>query len=167
LSAYLPLLETSERLSKTSHLRKYTTMWYINALTELLGSMDKKEFSSARTRLGKTQAQMAELLGSSPKAIQSYEQGWRPIPAHAERQLLLLLSLQQNRKGRKSCWTVRKCSSEKRLSCPAWEFKAGRLCWFINGTMCEGKAQRDWQAKMKICRSCAVMVSLLERGEER
>jgi hypothetical protein len=129
--------------------------------------MNKKEFSHARTGLGKTQAQMAELLGASIKAIQSYEQGWRPIPAHAERQILFLLSLKQNPKGQKPCWAVRKCSSEKRMNCPAWEFKTGRLCWFINGTMCEGKAQRDWQAKMKTCRSCGVMISLLKRGGER
>jgi hypothetical protein len=124
--------------------------------------MNKNEFSNARIRLGKTQTQMAELLRISPKAIQSYEQGWRSIPAHAERQLMFLLSLKQNKGGRKNCWNVKKCSSEKKSQCPAWEFNAGTLCWFINGTLCEGKAQRDWQAKMKICRSCKVMNSLME-----
>ena len=128
--------------------------------------MDKNEFSNARIRLGKTQAQMAALLGASLKAVQSYEQGWRPVPAHAERQVLFLLSLRPNRKRPKPCWAVRKCSAEKRRTCPAWELKAGRFCWFINGTVCEGKAQRDWQAKMTICRSCAVMTSLLG-GERR
>jgi hypothetical protein len=124
--------------------------------------MNKKEFSNARTRLGKTQTQMAELLRASPKAIQSYEQGWRSIPAHAERQILFLLSMKANKKGQKPCWTFKNCSPERKLKCPAWEFKAGKLCWFINGTMCEGSAQRDWQTKMKICRSCEVMTSLFE-----
>ena len=123
--------------------------------------MDKREFAKARARLGKTQNQMAELLRSSPKAIQSYEQGWRSIPAHAERQILLLLSLKANPKNRKPCWTVRKCSSEQRRDCPAWEFKAGTLCWFINGTMCKGEAQLDWRSKMKMCRKCGVMAPLL------
>jgi hypothetical protein len=123
--------------------------------------MDKSEFSRARTRLGKTQTQMAELLRASPKAIQSYEQGWRSIPAHAERQILFLLSLKQSKNTQKACWTVRKCSPEKRLNCPAWEFKAGRLCWFINGTLCEGEPQHDWGEKMRICRSCEVMADLL------
>jgi hypothetical protein len=123
--------------------------------------VDKNEFSRVRTRLSKTQTQMAELLRASPKAIQSYEQGWRSIPAHAERQILFLLSLKENNKNRKACWTVRKCSSDMRRNCPAWEFKAGRFCWFINGTLCEGKAQHDWNEKMKICRSCEVMTSLL------
>ena len=126
--------------------------------------MDKNEFAKVRTILGKTQTQIAELLRVSPKAIQSYEQGWRSIPAHVERQLLFLLSLKGNTKHQKSCWAVRKCSSENRRNCPAWEFKAGRLCWFINGTMCEGRAQLDWQEKMKICRACDVMTSLL--GQE-
>jgi DNA-binding transcriptional regulator YiaG len=132
-----------------------------NASKILLKAMNKREFSNARTRLGKTQTQMAELLRISPKAIQSYEQGWRSIPAHAERQLLFLLSLKQSKAGQKDCWNVKKCSLEKRAHCPAWEFKAGTLCWFINGTLCEGKVQRDWRAKMKICRSCKVMSSLL------
>ena len=123
--------------------------------------MDKNEFSHARTRLGKTQTQMAELLRTSPKAIQSYEQGWRSIPAHAERQILFLLAMKGSKKGRKACWTIKKCSSELRLNCPAWEFKAGTLCWFINGTMCQGQA-RDWNAKIKLCRSCDVMQSLLK-----
>jgi hypothetical protein len=124
--------------------------------------MNKSEFSKARTRLGKTQTKMAELLKTSPKAIQSYEQGWRAIPAHAERQLLFLLSMKGSKKGQKPCWTLKKCAPERKLNCPAWEFKAGSLCWFINGTMCEGKAQRDWQSKMKICRSCEVMAPLFE-----
>jgi DNA-binding XRE family transcriptional regulator len=55
--------------------------------------MDKTEFSQIRHRLGKTQAQIAQLLGVSPKAIQSFEQGWRNIPTHVERQLLFLLFL--------------------------------------------------------------------------
>jgi len=123
-------------------------------------TMDKREFAKARAKLGKTQNQMAALLKSSPKAIQSYEQGWRSIPAHAERQILLLLSLKAKPRNRKPCWKVRGCSSEQRRECPAWEFKAGTLCWFINGTLCEGEAQRDWASKMKICRRCGVMSSL-------
>jgi DNA-binding XRE family transcriptional regulator len=123
--------------------------------------MDKSGFSKIRTVLGKTQTQMAELLRVSPKAIQSYEQGWRTIPAHVERQLLLLQSMKRGKKAQKACWTIKKCSPENKSKCPAWEFKAGSLCWFINGTMCEGKAQRNWQVKMRICRSCEVMASLL------
>ena len=54
--------------------------------------MEKEEFSTARQYLGKTQSQMAQVLGVSLKAIQSFEQGWRNIPVHIERQVLFLLA---------------------------------------------------------------------------
>ena len=37
--------------------------------------MDEKEFSQIRQHLGKTQRHMAQLLGASPIAIQSFEAG--------------------------------------------------------------------------------------------
>ena len=123
--------------------------------------MNKKEFSNVRDQLGKTQAQLAVLLGISIRTIQSYEQGLRSIPINVERQLLLLLSLKEGKRTGRACWETRKCSPEIRQNCPAWEFNAGMLCWFINGTMCEGRIQRDWKAKMKICRSCEIFTSLL------
>lgn len=49
--------------------------------------MDKKEFAQVRKKIGKTQKQLAALLGVSLKAIHSYEQGWRSIPSHIERQV--------------------------------------------------------------------------------
>jgi len=54
--------------------------------------MDDKEFARFRKKLGKTQKQIAQLLGVSIKAVHSYEQGWRNIPAHAETQMLFLIS---------------------------------------------------------------------------
>ena len=50
--------------------------------------MNRKEFSRIRQHLGKTQKEMAQLLGTSVKAIQSFEQGWRSVPGHIERQAL-------------------------------------------------------------------------------
>ncbi|MCX5879496.1 MAG: transcriptional regulator, partial [Deltaproteobacteria bacterium] len=54
--------------------------------------MRNSEFSRIRGYLGKTQNELAQLLGTSLKAIQSFEQGWRRIPVHAERQVLFLLA---------------------------------------------------------------------------
>ena len=54
--------------------------------------MRSKEFSKIRHHLGSTQLQIAQLLGTSVKAIRSFEQGWRNIPVHAERQVLFLLA---------------------------------------------------------------------------
>jgi hypothetical protein len=124
--------------------------------------MNRLEFKSIRKKLNKTQRQMAHLLGVSIKAIHSYEQGWRSIPVSAERQLFFLLSRIQTHAGnRKNCWSVKKCPAERKKKCPAWEFKSGKLCWFINGTICEGTSQQNWQQKMKICRTCEVFEQLI------
>ena len=125
--------------------------------------MNSNEFKQLRHKLKKTQKQMAQLLGTSLKAVHSYEQGWRPVPAYVERQMFFLISaLDGNYKSRKSCWVVKNCPMERRKKCPAWEFKTGNLCWFINGTICEGGVQRDWKEKMKICRSCEVFRSMVD-----
>jgi len=119
--------------------------------------MEKKELSKIRHRLQKSQKQMAQLLGTSLKAIQSFEQGWRNIPVHAERQVLFLLALKKlPQKKDRACWVIRRCPREIRHNCPAWEFQVGHLCWFINGTICQGRVQENWRKKMKICRQCKV-----------
>ncbi len=123
--------------------------------------MDSKEFSYFRKKLKKTQKKMAQLLGVSLKAVHSYEQGWRSIPPHVERQMFFLLTrMNTNVKNRKPCWVMKKCPPERKKQCPAWEFQAGKLCWFITGTICEGEVHQDWKEKMKICRSCEVLTSL-------
>jgi hypothetical protein len=117
--------------------------------------MESKEFIHFRKKLKKTQRQMAQLLGTSLKAIHSYEQGWRKVPVHVERQLLYLVFMSRGmQKGRKACWIVKKCPAETKKQCPAWEFRSGKLCWFINGTVCEGIVQKDWREKMSMCRQC-------------
>jgi len=124
--------------------------------------MNRKEFSLIRCHLEKTQKQMAQLLGVSIKAIQSFEQGWRKIPIHTERQLLLLAALKHSPTHRgRPCWSVKRCPMKTRQDCPAWEFGAGHLCWCINGTICQGKAQSSWRKKMEICKKCDVFQSRL------
>lgn len=123
--------------------------------------MDSKEFLLIRKKLSRTQKQLAELLGTSIKAVHSYEQGWRTVPAHVERQLFFLLASKNGQKNQKPCWVIKKCAPSRRKKCPAWEFQAGRLCWFINGTICECAVKKNWQEKMTICRSCEVLTSLI------
>ncbi len=123
--------------------------------------MSKKELAEIRRYLGKTQLQMAQLLGTSLKAVQSFEQGWRDIPVQVERQALLLRALKGAVAGKKrSCWLVRNCPEELRENCPTWEFHAGLLCWFINGTICHGEVQESWRKKMEVCRTCEVFQSM-------
>ena len=124
--------------------------------------MEKEEFVVARTKLDKTQKEMSQLLGVSVKAIYSYEQGWRSIPAHVERQVFFLLSRKKRKKVLpKNCWVVKKCPPKRRNECPAYEYKAGRFCWMINGTFCKGMPQKNWKEKMKICRKCEIILNLL------
>ena len=123
--------------------------------------MTSKEFKMFRKKLEKTQRQMAQLLGVSIKAVHSYEQGWRLVPVHVERQIFFLISrLKKNISDRRPCWDIKACPTEKKEMCPAWEFQAGDLCWFISGTICEGSVHKTWKEKMKICRSCEVMKSI-------
>ena len=128
--------------------------------------MTRKEFSEIRRKLGKTQAKMAHLLGTSVKAIQSFEQGLRKVPVYAERQMLFLLAtaLSQGKK-QKDCWKEKKCPLEARQICPAWEFQIGHLCWFINGTICDGSAHESWEEKMKLCKKCKVFQGILPSFE--
>src|SRR4030067_3736064 len=122
----------------------------------------KRQFTPPRQYLGKTQSQMAQLLGVSLKAIQSFEQGWRNIPVHIERQVLFLLASKKSPPQKeRPCWVIRKCLMEIRQNCPAWEFQVGNLCWFINGTICQGRTQESWQKKMKICRQCKVFQTMV------
>ena len=142
-------------------------MWYIGIIFTRYNpgealKMDDKEFFRARKVLEKTQKHLAELLGTSIKAVHSYEQGWRKVPAHVERQIFFLLARKQGgEQATKACWTIKKCPKKRKTKCPAYEFQAGRLCWFINGTICEGEVQQNWQEKMKICRKCEVLKNLL------
>jgi len=124
--------------------------------------MDSKEFLGIRKKLGKTQKEVAQLLGISPKAVCSYEPGWRTIPSHVERQLFFLLTKKQSVRGRAvDCWELRHCPDEKRHRCPAWEFDSGQFCWFISGTLCDSAACHSWEEKMAMCRKCPVLKNIL------
>lgn len=124
--------------------------------------MESKDFSNIRRYLDKTQNQLARLLCVSPKAIQSFEQGWRSIPASAERQLLVLLSLKRAADATaKPCWKIKNCPAEWRDKCIVWEYKARHFCWFLNGTFCQGECQDNWQKKIELCRQCEVFLSTI------
>jgi len=122
--------------------------------------LEKKEFAQARKNLGKTQKVLASLLGVSLKTIHSYEQGWRSIPSHIERQLFFLLANQRSReKMIIPCWEVKQCNLKE--ECPAWEFQSGHLCWFLCGTLCDCGEYGTCKEKIEICRSCEILKSLL------
>jgi len=124
--------------------------------------MDSNEFSRIRHSLGKTQKQLAQLLYVSPKAIQSFEQGWRHIPAQAEQQILLLLALKRSLdRNIRPCWEVLNCPNEWRENCIVWELQVRHFCWFIGGTFCQGEVHKNWEEKIQLCRKCKVFRSMI------
>jgi hypothetical protein len=37
-----------------------------------------------------------------------------------------------------------------------WENDLKNLCWFFNGTFCQGEQRAGWEDKLQICRQCEV-----------
>lgn len=121
--------------------------------------MDSQEFKRLRKKLGKNQRQMAQLLAVSLKAVHSYEQGWRTVPPAVARQMYFLAFRLRPVDDRRPCWDVMGCSEERKANCPAWEFRCGEICWFVNGTHCDGTVRKTWDDKMLICRDCEMFAA--------
>jgi len=118
--------------------------------------MESQGFQYFRKKLNKTQEEMAHLLGVSVKAVRSYEQGWRTIPSHVERLLLFLTSKKEEiHETLKPCWIIKKCKDVDRDRCPAWEFQAGTLCWYLHGTACNHGKHKTWKEKIRVCQNCS------------
>ena len=123
--------------------------------------MKASDFLAFRHRLHKSPSQLAHLLGISEQRLHAYEAGETPIAGEIEGRLFFLLSrLLSEDVARQPCWKTKSCPPEKKLNCPAWEFQAGRICWLVNGTICEGKNARPWEEKWKTCRECQVIDSI-------
>ena len=120
--------------------------------------MDKNEFCYHRKKLGKTQKELAAILGMSLKTIHSYEQGWRAIPAHVARYLYFLIGNQRHEgKLLTPCWEKKLCT--KKENCPAWEFQCGHVCWAVCGTLCEN-SRDEHKEKLDSCKKCYVFTGL-------
>jgi len=124
--------------------------------------MSAAEFSRIRARLGRSQRELALLLGLSLKAVESYEQGWRKVPAHVEKVLyFLLFKIEGVRaEGGAACWEIQDCPSVRRAACVAYLAGEGSFCWFFTGKLCA-------RSKAGGCASCAVftrMRSSLDAG---
>lgn len=128
--------------------------------------MTKHEFVQIRRNLAKTQSELAQVLGTSLKAVQSFEQGWRNIPAYIERQMLFLHAMKHADQPGDPCWETQECDPSVRKKCPAWQLQVPNLCWFVNGTLCQGQAQGNWGRKMAVCRNCSVLQAVLPEPNE-
>ena len=118
-----------------------------------------------RLRLGMTQAEMALPLGVTVRALQSYEQGWRPVPHHVWEKIALLLLLdwrKKNRRGARPCWRVRGCTMDERSDCAVWRFRAGEICWLMCGLDGGPKRAKPRRAGMPCWVDCPVTQPWLE-----
>ncbi len=114
-----------------------------------------------RAILNRTQVELAQVLGISEKAVQSYEQEWRTIPCRVMIQLLILLALYRRQTMRDvPCWAIRRCKPEIREQCPGFTVGLGQFCWFIAAKNC---VPDGVPSKMGIlhCMSCDVIKRLL------
>ena len=131
-----------------------------------LRPMDKITFARARALLGKSQKELAQLLGVSLKAVESYEQGWRNIPSTVERMVyFLLFKLNQEAfEPVAPCWTLTSCPEEARRDCVAHVVGEGHFCWFFTGGLC-ASARASGEGE-RHCYRCAVFIKLKNLVEQ-
>lgn len=138
--------------------------------------MGGAEFARLRASLGKSQRELAELLGLSLKAVESYEQGWRNVPAHVERLLFFLLfKLNEDKiETEDPCWESKECPDDRRAKCVAFVAKEGRFCWFFTGRLCaaakvsgpaKAGAAKAGAPDDRGCYSCSVFTHMLAKVE--
>ncbi len=123
-------------------------------------SVDITRLRSVREALGKSQQDLAGLLGVSVRAVQSYEQGWRHTPLDVQKLALLLLYLQRQNgtPPRPPCWVTRGCDPTARAACSAREFGGGQLCWLFSSATQRCKVTSDGlDHSLSTCVSCPVM----------
>jgi DNA-binding XRE family transcriptional regulator len=135
-------------------------------LLENYAEMPRAEsFRRIRKQLGVTQAQLAAAMGTSTKAVQSYEQGWRNVPTRVLVQLFVLLAIHRRRQVDKvPCWDIKHCSVAEREACPSYTIGDGQLCWFVTAGGGCGRAAGDAAGRddaLLPCMGCEVIHRLL------
>lgn len=122
-----------------------------------------------RATLGRTQAELANALGVSVKAVQSYEQGWRDVPVRVMIQLVVLLALyRKHSMDDVPCWEIRHCDVELKEKCAAFTIGKGQFCWFVGNQECRPPVVEgvDADADALPCMSCPVVQRLLRGPDE-
>ena len=123
-------------------------------------SQEQAVVKQIRAKIGMTQAKVAQALGISVRAIQSYEQGWREVPTHISLQLLVLAAAYRPASTeRKACWKITGCLPERQQKCPC-RCTDGRLCWLVSRRMCAGHSANG-RNDLSACMSCPVVQQIL------
>lgn len=122
--------------------------------------------AGVRAILKLSQREMGLLLGVSTRSIQSYEQGWRPVPPTVQKLAGLFLSLKRrkDRPKRKPCWKIVKCPPNVLKECWAHQLNAGDIC-ALAATDPRGKKNlAGWERELlEVCTECR-FIKGLRRG---
>ena len=103
-----------------------------------------KVLSRVRHTLNMTQVAFAVSLCVSPKAVQSYEQGWRKVPRDILNQALALLAEYRRRTTPDApCWTLSACLDPRRAACPSFLLGTGGMCWSLGARDCRIHQRRN------------------------
>lgn len=121
------------------------------------------DLKSIRDALDMSQGKFAELMNISIRAVQSYEQGWRTVPAHVQCKaaMMVYLGWRKDQVKVEPCWDICGCEEEKKATCNAFLMNAGDLCWLMTDSCCQGKKLKTWQAKINRCGKCPAMTRWL------
>ena len=120
-----------------------------------------RTFRTVRNKLGLSQSALADSLGVSIRAVQSYEQGWRKVPNRTLCQALFLLAL-KNRSAMTSapCWKQTGCAKEVRDRCASYLVGKGKFCWVTGSQRCRTTRTRGGETKLA-CLKCPVLAGVL------
>lgn len=118
---------------------------------------------AVRAKLGLSQSKLADMLGVSPRAVQSYEQGWRSPPRPYAMQLMTVLALHvEVPSPAPPCWRLTGCPAEARSQCAAHTVGRGRWCWQLSGRSCLNRRGPGRPNATIPCVGCDVITLLLD-----
>ena len=120
-------------------------------------------FRMLRKGLGVTQSALADGLGLSIRAVQSYEQGWREPPLRVVRHVLTMLALKYNGGvAQAPCWEVTACPESVRDECLTYKVGTGSFCWLMGSQRCRSRrAGKGW--RQIPCLNCPILSGVLRR----
>ena len=135
---------------------------HMNSSTDSIVMTRSQVVKRLRRVLGVTQTELADALGISAKAVQSYEQGWRDTPLRIVKQLLTLVAMnKEDAKNGKPCWIVRECEPKAVETCPANKITHGRYCWAVASKAC-AEYHGDPDPTVLGCLDCDVVKQFLK-----
>ena len=66
-------------------------------------------------------------------------------------------------RSRQNCWEFYNCPQERQNVCSAFKKGAGRRCWQVAGTLCEGKTDGMFARKIGDCMKCEFYIQVHAR----